>query len=261
MNKILVNIAVLSVFLLFSACAKKEGIAPPSEINEPRTENIFTVAGSHDLPFRIFNGEEVCGIYFDIIKEIGQRCGIKFKFVNCTFERALELMRTGGADIMIGAVVKENRKDYMVYLEPYFRAEAKNFYGKKETVEKIRSYDDLKGFTISVHIGKTYFEPFDSDQGLKKDPVSSYEIAVDKVLAGRSDLVIMPECEGRTLLTRMGVYLDTAPFMIKGTPCHVTLSKRSVLNARSGEIEKTLRELMTEGVIDRLFKQYGCNDE
>lgn len=192
------------------------------------TQDIFTVAINHAPPYRIIKGKNYSGIYIDIINEVAKEAGIQIRFVELPFKRALEEMKIGKVDIMLGPNKNKERESYMYYLEKYpFPKEAKVFYYLNKSIT-IDDYDDLYGKKIEVLRGAKYFDKFDNDTKLIKNPVSNYVQALNKVRTGRSDLVIIPELQGDYLLKENRFqYFNKSKLRIEGNLSFITISKKS----------------------------------
>lgn len=192
------------------------------------TQEIFTVAINNAPPYRIIKGKNYSGIYIDIINEVAKEAGIQLKFVEVPYQRALEEMKSGKIDIMLGPNKNKEREVYMYFLEKYpFPREVKVFYYMNKSIN-IENYEDLYGKKIDVLRGAKYFEKFDNDTKLIKNPVSDYVQGLNKVRTGRSDLVIIPELQGDYLLKENKLqYFNKSKLKIDGNLSFVTVSKKS----------------------------------
>lgn len=86
----------------------------------------------------------------------------------------------------------------------------------------------MYGKKIDVLRGAKYFEKFDNDTKLIKNPVSDYVQGLNKVRTGRSDLVIIPELQGDYLLKENKLhYFNKSKLKIDGNLSFVTVSKKS----------------------------------
>lgn len=225
---------------------------------EVRAQSTMTVVGNHAPPFRIIEGPKYSGIYFDIIKEIGKRINVEVKFENQPFKQALFSMERGIADVMCGPNRNPEREAYMVYLDATLARADKAFYVHPDS-PVIMKYDDLKGKTIAVHIGKVYFDEFDKDSTLKKQPVSNYEQAIKKVFANRNDVVIMPVQEGDYLLKQLGIKLKKSPFIVEGKISYITISKKSTVLKLRNKIEEAMNQINTDGTMRKILNHYKSN--
>lgn len=225
---------------------------------EVKAQSTITVVGNHAPPFRIIEGTEFSGIYFDIIKEIGKRINVKIKFENQPFKQALFSMKRGVADVMCGPNRNPEREAYMVYLNATLARANKAFYVHPDS-PVIMEYADLKDKIIAVHTGKVYFDRFDKDSSLKKEAVSKYEQAIKKVFAKRNDVVIMPEQEGDYLLKQLGIRLKKSPFIVEGKISYITISKKSPVLKLRRKIEEAMNQINADGTVQKILNYYKSN--
>ena len=125
-------------------------------------------------PYRIIDGSNLSGIYIDLIKEVAKINKIDIKFKEMPFRRALEMMKNGEVDILLGPNITEERKEYMYFIEKYpLPKESKVFYYyyEKNNIEK---YEDLYGKRVDVLRGAFYFKKFDEDKNIIKNEVNEY---------------------------------------------------------------------------------------
>ncbi|MES9858435.1 MAG: transporter substrate-binding domain-containing protein [Sedimenticola sp.] len=216
---------------------------------------VLTVVGNHAPPYRIIEGDHYSGIYFDTMSEIARRMEIQVRYKSVPFKRALYMMRYGDADIMLGPNRNAEREAYMVYTDAVFPSEDKAFYVHPVAAD-IRRYEDLEGLRVLVHQGKVYFDRFDNDKALYKQPTAKYEYAIRKVANCPVCVVIMPEQEGDYLLKKMRIKLKKAPYKAKGNISYITLSNKSLSVDLQQEIEHTMEDLKVDGTFARIVEQY-----
>lgn len=218
-------------------------------------QDVITVVGNNAPPYRIIEQDEFSGIYFDTMKEIGKRIGVKVKFIEVPFKRALVLMKQEKADVMLGPNRTPDREEYMIYSEAYFPPENKAFYVRPDSSE-IESYDDLKGKTIAVDLGKSYFPRFDSDKKLKKEQCPNYVVAINKVKSKKCDVVIMPEQEGDYLLKKLNIQLKKCSYVVPGRKSYITISRKSPFLTIQKKIEEAMEQIITDGTMETILNRY-----
>lgn len=225
------------------------------------SQDIFTVAINHAPPYRILKGSIYSGIYIDIINEVAKEAGIKLIFVEVPFQRALEEMKTGKVDIMLGPNKTKEREEYMHFIEKYpFPREDKVFYYLNKDFA-INNYDDLYGKRIDVLRGAKYFDKFDNDTKLIKSPVNDYLQALNKIRAKRTDLVIMPEQQGDYILKENKLqYFNKSKFRVEGNLSYVAVSKKSknystLVEKLNYGLEKVNKKAYDRKIID-MYKNF-----
>ncbi len=87
----------------------------PFKVSGENSVSKIVVVGNHAPPFRIIEEGRFYGIYFDIMSEIASRLEIPVEYKEVPFKRALKLMESGAADIMLGPNRTPERELYMVY--------------------------------------------------------------------------------------------------------------------------------------------------
>jgi polar amino acid transport system substrate-binding protein len=216
---------------------------------------LLTVVGDHAPPFRIFDAQAPHGIYFDLVRALAGRVGCAVRFVEVPSTRALAMMRSGEADLMIGLLQTPERAAYLHYLAPSLPAVDKRFLLRPGS-RGITHYDDLLPLTIGVERGKSYSPQLDYDAQLTKDASDSYLIALRKLQAGRVDTVVMPEAEADWLMRETGLRFDKAEFVIEGLPTYITLSRASPRAHLQPQIERVLREMTANKEVAAFAARY-----
>lgn len=219
----------------------------------------FVVVVNNAPPFRIieeWGGKTgYVGAYIDTIQELSLRLDIPLTFVNVPFTRALKMMETGAADMMLGPNWSVERAEYMVYLSGAFPAETKAFYIRTNDSD-ISRYSDLQGKTIGVLRSARYFDAFDQDESLNKVTLNDYQNGFIMLERRRIDTLIIPERQGKYMLKDLGLSFKTATFRVPGKPSFVTISRSSKLLEKQSEIEAVMTELNAEGFFERLMLTY-----
>lgn len=220
-----------------------------------KAQSVINVVGDHAPPFRIFEKDGVSGIYFDAMKEIGRRLDVVVQFHEQPFKRALFSIKTGSADVICGLTYNDNRGRYMAYTKAELLPATKAFYVHPDA-PIIRNYNDLELKQIATLRGSVYFDKFDNDQRLRKEPVGSYEQALKKVWYQRDDVVIIPEQEGDYLVKQLGLQLKKCPFLVEGRRTYIAISKKSsVLQLQHG-IEEAMEQIIQDGTMEKILDRY-----
>ncbi|WP_394205692.1 substrate-binding periplasmic protein [Shewanella waksmanii] len=146
----------------------------------------------HYPPFQIVQGEHVSGENLVAARLFATLIEHRLEIVKSpNFARCLRMLETGDVDLIAGLIQQPQRMTYAHFL-PYRPDSAYRFISDL-TVADIYQYDALQGHTIGVSRDTYYFERFDQDQQLRKIVVNSAEIAMNMLLRGRFELLIVPE--------------------------------------------------------------------
>ncbi|MET0086596.1 MAG: transporter substrate-binding domain-containing protein [Sedimenticola sp.] len=244
MKKTVFNIIMLAILLL-------PGTAVLAEQN-----TVMRVVGNHAPPYRIFDENTHSGIYFDTIKEIASRLELEVHFEQVSFAEALDKMRSGEADIMLGPNRNAKRSRYMVYTAAIFPREDKAFYVHQAS-GVIAVYRDLSGRKILVQKGKVYFTRFDQDRQLDKIVAADQGELIEKIKSCLECVVIMPEREGDYLFKTLGIDLKKSPYKVHGKVSYLTISRKSRFMDLQGKIESAMDAIKADGTYRRILKRYA----
>ncbi len=107
---------------------------------------------------KVIKGNSFEGIDASILKELGKRLDLNFRFIECPWKRCPEMIRDGQADFISGLAKQTDREKYMVFIEPpYKKIFSSAFYARKVIKGKphlIRRYEDLYQWPILELCGK-----------------------------------------------------------------------------------------------------------
>ena len=218
-------------------------------------QTVLRVVGNSAPPYRIIEGTQFSGIYFDAIAEIAKRIGVTIEFSEAPMKRAFLMMKYGEADVMVGPNKTPEREEFMVYSNAVFPSENKVFYAHQDA-SCVTRYEDLPGKTVSVYRGAVYFEPFDTDSSILKELVNDYEFAFKQVQANHADFVIIPEHEGDYRLKQLQIPLKKCPYVVEGRPSYITISKKSPAMQLQTQIEDAMAEIQADGTFAEILKRY-----
>ena len=126
----------------------------PPKIKAKRT---LTVAADATYPPNEFiapNGRTVVGMSPDLGHAIASVMGLKFKFVNATFDTIIPGLQSGKYDIGFSSFTDTKEREKVVDFVTYFSA-GTSFYVKAQGGPTINALADLCGHTVAVERGTT----------------------------------------------------------------------------------------------------------
>ena len=226
--------------------------APPGPA---RAGEAVTVAGNNAPPYRIIDGSDFYGIYFDAMAEIARRAGLVVNPVEAPFKRCLAMMERGQADIMLGPNKTPEREAYMAFTGATLPPADKAFYVYPGD-PPITRYEDLAGKAVAVVEGKAHFPRFDQDPALRKVACPNQVAAFEKVLTGACDVAVLPEMEGDYVLLRYNLPLAKSPFKAPGMPSYIAISRKSPALALQERIEQAMQEMVRDGTMAAIVDRY-----
>ncbi len=221
-----------------------------------RDSPLTVVVGvDHLPPYRIVDSEGQSGLYLDLFNEIAHRLGWQVVYEEIPFRRTLLLMREGEVDVMLGPVKREDREDFMTYVAPAFPPERRLFFYLDEE-DRIGQYRHLYGKSVGVLEGATYFERFDQDKKLNRQPAPHYENLMRMLEKGRVDVVVAPEFAGLATVRNLGMQPEISPFSVPGKRSWIAVSNKSPVLAHADEIAQTVEQIEREGLMETLVLKY-----
>lgn len=228
-------------------------VAPPTSAEDEG--HSITVGINHAPPYRIVGDEGVTGLYVDIFNEIADRTGWEVHYVEAPFRRVLLMMEEGKVDVMLGPLKTEEREKMMAFVAPAFPPERKLFFYYHDK-NRITEYDDLYGKRIGVLAGASYFEKFDTDEELTREPIARYENLMQMLAMGRVDVVVAPELVGRHTVSQLGIDVSESPYQVPGEHSYIAIAKNSPVLSLQDQVTQTFEQIRQDGTYDKLVMGY-----
>jgi len=143
------------IFVFFLSC-----LFPPGDsfavqnADPPSSSPLLIVCNQNNPPFKFrdASGKSV-GLLPDIWRLWSEKTGRQIKIVSVPWERTLEMVKNGEADIHAGLFFTPKRAQFLDYSNPLFNLEYKVFV--HDTIRNIHSLKDLRGFRVGVPKGYT----------------------------------------------------------------------------------------------------------
>lgn len=212
-------------------------------------------------PWKIVNKDgTIGGIDMALLGMLAERMHLNIEFVRLPFKRGLNMVEHGEIDLMTGVLRRAERERFAHFLTPPYKDHSnKAFYVLKGREDTITRYEDLRSLVIGTQLGSRYFPRFDQDGAIEKSEVKTVDLNIKMLLAGRIDAFVNTEAAADYRLSRLGLtdVIGKAPYVYsKRQAVHMILSKRSPLAGRLAEFNRTLRELLDEGWLERIQEKY-----
>jgi len=199
------------------------------------------------------------GIDIDLTRKLSEAIGIPIEIQRHPWARALEMMRSGQADMITGIAKTPARESFMHYIPVSYYAVRPVFYTQKGRGQQVQTYTDLYGPSIGYSINSAYFEPFNSDDKINKLGLSTEEQLLHVLALGRIDLTIGTEPNISYDIARLGYRDDLEPTAYQPpdkTELFFALSRKSPAMAMASEIEKALVSLISKGTVNQIITTY-----
>ncbi|CCO25502.1 substrate-binding periplasmic protein [Maridesulfovibrio hydrothermalis] len=244
-----IKIPILSAVLLLSMCCPAFSVADSAEV-------------ATDLwpPFRIAREDgSLSGIDIDLLALLGKRMHIEFTVERYPWARCLKYMKDGTRDFMTGIAKTAEREEYIIYSEIPYYACRPAFYSRAGRSWSVEKYEDLKGLRVGFTRNSAYFPKFDNDTGLKKNAKNSEKQLLEMLTAGRLDIIIGTDCQVDYDITEkdLDAVIVKEPYVPDySVDLYIGVSKRSRWRYRMKELNKVIKELVDDGVVQRIARKY-----
>lgn len=192
-------------------------------------------------------------------RKLANHLNTQFEPYLCPWARCLKAIETGDADIILSVFETQDRKAAMAFVEPALAEHVIRFefLQKKGKSIPLRDYQDLKRYTVITQRGNKYFERFDTDDQLTKQSATTYQKAVDMLLAERGELLI------DLSITRRDLYLPASKlnqirvsdYIHNETKAeYLAVSLKSKWRYQIGKLSDALQYLKRTGQVQKYIK-------
>jgi polar amino acid transport system substrate-binding protein len=213
-------------------------------------------------PFRITDEKSPVGfkgIDIDIIDKLSKSLGIALEVQHHPWARALEQIRNGQADIITGVAYNKERESFMYFIPVCYYSVQPIFYVRRGKGVLIQSYSDLYGPSVGYSINSLYYEPFDSDNQIKKTGLSTESQLLKLLALGRLDIIIGTDPNISYEIGELGYndVLEPAAYQpAEKTELFIAISRKSPAMARVKEIQQVIQRMMGDGTIKTIINSY-----
>lgn len=199
------------------------------------------------------------GIDIDLVRALSAETGIGIEVQRHPWARALELMRSGQADMITGVARTAEREQFMHYIPVSYCAVHPVLYTQAGRGGQFRSYQDLFGPSVGYSLHSAYFQPFDSDARINKVGLST-EVQMLQVLAlKRLDVIIGTDPNISFDIARLGLRDQVEPTHYQppdSTALFIALSRKSQAMRHAAAIENALQRLVASGAVEKIVHAY-----
>lgn len=223
---------------------------------------IVTAAADPWPPF-IDSSEPGGGLSVEVVRAAFETQAYEFKMEIVPWARAVEGVKMGTYDVLPNTWMTEERKDFLMYSNPYTVNEVK-FIKKKYDPFEYFDLSSLKGKSVGIIRGYGYGDEFMNSTGFKRETTSNFMLNVKKLVAGRIDLIIEDVIVARAKINKKDpallgkIEFTKKPFSRKEV--HVTCG---FANPRHKEIisafNKGLMEIKSNGKYASIMSKYGID--
>ncbi|WP_343562979.1 substrate-binding periplasmic protein [Kiloniella sp. b19] len=182
------------------------------------------------------------GIHGNLLEKLAELTGTDYVVKDLPWKRAMAMVRTGQADILMFVRKNPEREAYLDFVEGSPMSYVQHsYYVRRDRQEEILfdgTVESLRPYVVGVMRGFSYGEPFDSEESLKKDPTDgSLTNLVKKLENGRVDISVL-DLNIINYMKRTGeIVSDLQPVGLVSVPAgaYMAISKESPNRERALE--------------------------
>lgn len=201
------------------------------------------------------------GVAVEIVAAALASQGHTLKFSFMPWQRALDGVKEGSIDILVGAWHTQEREAYLLFGESYLSNDLK-FIKRKDDAFAYTGIDSLKGKTIGTVRGYGYGDAFEKANNFKKQEAAELMPSILKLVGGRIDLTLEDEVVARSLISKnQPDALDKLAFVdppLSSNPLHIAAGQKNPNKAKIIEaFNKGLAEIKGNGTLDEILSRNG----
>ena len=203
-------------------------------------------------PYEFLRGREVVGVDVEVCRAIAAGLGKPFRVVNVDFDAVIASVVSGKADLAAaGLTITEDRRRSVDFSEPYLTTGIVVIYRKDSPV---LSGAACKGKRVGVQGGTTSDEYVVNELHEEPERFRSNAEAVVALKGGRCDAVICDQVLARNCIRGMPELALSGLITTESYAIAVRKGRKDLLAA----VNATLRELKSDGRLDRWLEEYGA---
>lgn len=243
MKKLLASVlAIVLCAGVLAACGAKEALVVGTNAEFP--------------PFEYIGDDgEPDGFDIALIKEIAKKMGREAEILNLEFASLVTAIGSKIDVAIAGMTITEERQRTVDFSDPYYEAVQ---YVLVPAGSSIATMADLEGLKIGVQLGTT--GDFIVDEDIAEATAAQYNKGVDAVndlIAGRVDCVIIDKNPALVFADKFAGQVEALNGSLFGfEPEFYAIAIPKGDTELANEINKALKDLISNGTFDKLVKQY-----
>jgi len=239
-----------------------------AQADTDRLCDTLVVGGNPEYPPMLWQSVEqpgfLTGAVPALLQEIVEPLGVKVVVRDVgPWARVLHMARQGKIDVVAGAFLTDERREFLDYVLPPITWQPTNIWVPRGKEFKYRYWTDLRGKLGSTLIGNSFGQDFDefAAQYLSIEGIRTIEQSFRMARLGRVDYVLYERPQGRIKLEKMGLadeFVDLQP-PISSEPLYFALAKESACNTEAfrAAFTRRLEAVTGQRRIDSLLEEYA----
>ena len=247
MRKIFV-VALILITAFFTGCMGN------SEKITIGIDDEFAPLGFHD------SQGELVGFDIDLAKEAGKRMGVDIVFKTIDWNNKRNEILSGNIDmIWNGLDITEERKEYMIFSEPYMD-DRQILLVKKGNDQNIRSEGDLEGKRVGTQAGSTSDCYLNREDNLKKSlkdyhTYNKFGEVLDALKNGEIDVLICDELIARYEMNNYHDQFELVDVSI-GSITEMAIGFRKDNDKLRDRVQKVFKDMIADGTASEISEKW-----
>ena len=201
------------------------------------------------------------GVATELVKAAFASQGHELKLTFVPWQRALDGVKEGEYDVLIGAWKTQEREGFLKFSEPYLSNDVK-FIKKKGSDFEYSGMDSLTGKTIGTVRGYGYGDTFEKASNFKREEAANLMPSILKVIGGRIDLTLEDEVVAKSLINKENPEaLEQIEFVATPMSSNGLYVAGGLKNPKHEEIiaafNKGLAAIKADGTFDTILQRNG----
>lgn len=243
MKKLLLFMVLVIVFI---ACGKKE------EKVEVVAEKVYVIGTNAEYPpFESLQNGKIVGLDADIIEAVAEKLGIKYEWLDTTFDGLIPALQAKKMDIVIaGMSITTEREKAVNFSIPYLTSKVAFVVNKEKPYQTL---EELKGKKFGAELGTTKEAVARKIEGAEVTPFSSSTGALMALKSGKIDAIVLDESVALNFIETNSELMIGV--ILEGEPKAIAFNKDD--NELKEKFNEVLQELLNDGTIQKLREKYG----
>jgi polar amino acid transport system substrate-binding protein len=253
------NFRIIFGLLVFGMLivAVRKSLAEDRHIIEDRYIEMATVAWEPYYGPNLLNKGYISEITKEAFKRVGYVVDIRFM----PWKRAMHDTKNGYFDGLLGLYYSDERAKWLNYSVQTASVKLVFFSIKNKNIH-YKTLKDLKPYRIGTERGFVYTEAFDAADFLTKEPVKKIELNLNKLLAGRIDLIVASRNVFRHMVkTRFPQKMK----LIEEVPPPLTVNRlyngfpknKPGSEKITGDFNKGFTMIQKDGTLEAILRKHG----
>ena len=201
------------------------------------------------------------GVAIELVKAAFASQGDELKFTFVPWQRALDGVKEGEYDVLVGAWKTQEREGFLKFSEAYLSNDVK-FIKKKGSDFEYTGMDSLTGKTVGIVRGYGYGDTFEKATNFKKEEAANLMPSILKVIGERIDLTLEDEVVAKSHISKENPEaLEQIEFVatpLSSNGLHVAAGLKNPKNEEIiASFNKGLAAIKADGTFDSILQRNG----